>query len=297
MLDDYVLFAEVVEQGGLSAAARRLRLSPGMVSKRLTRLEQRLGARLIQRTTRRMATTEAGQQFYEDVARVLQAARDAEDRVGGVARGPSGLLRVSAPTSFGRLHLAPHMGRFLSAWPRVKLDLQLTDDVVDLMDNRLDVAIRIATPPESGLSVHRLAANRRVICASPAYVAAHGAPERIEDLVRHPLLAAAGQLPWRLEGPKGLRMLDGESLVVTNSSEVVRELCLAGVGVALRSTWDVGDDLRAGRLVALLPDYRGASDVCIFAVHPASPLVAPTLAAFLDFARNLFAEPVWDAGI
>lgn len=292
-MEDYALFAEIVEAGSLSAAARRLRLSPAMVSKRLARMEARLGARLIQRTTRRLSPTEAGQRFYEEVARILTASRQAEALVGGLGKGPSGPLRISAPTSFGRMHVAPHIGGFLAAYPEIELDLQLTDDFVDLLGQRLDLVIRIGRPVQDGLAVHRLAANRRVLCAAPAYVAAHGQPGRLSDLAGHPVLAASGQLPWRLEGCEGARTIEGRSRVVTNSSEVVRELCLAGLGVALRSTWDVHAELGDGRLVRLLPDWEGASDVSIFIAHlPAQPTAA--VSAFVAFAQALYATPSWE---
>lgn len=183
----------MVEAGSLSAAARRLRLSPAMASKRLARLEARLGARLIQRTTRRLSTTEIGRRFYDEVAAILAAVRAAEDRVGGAGRGPSGPLRLSAPTSFGRLHVAPHVGRFLAEHPEVQLDLQLTDDFVDLVGDRLDLVIRIGRPPEAGLEVRRLAANRAACSAPrPPTSPPTAAPTTLAELAARPLLAAAG---------------------------------------------------------------------------------------------------------
>lgn len=295
MLDEYALFAHVVEAGSLSAAGRRLRLSPAMVSKRLSRLEERLGARLVNRTTRRLATTEVGQQFYEDVLGILNASRAAEERVSGRAGRPSGKLRVSAPTSFGRMHLAPRLTTFLERFPDLHMELELGDAFTDLLGDRIDVAIRITAPTDKGLTWRRLAANRRVLCASPDYVARHGAPATLAELARRPLLAADGQLPWRLQGPTGPAILDGESVLRTNSSEVARELALTGMGVALRSTWDVWRELRSGALVQILPQYEGAGDVAIYAVHPQTSLVMPNVATFTAFLQDLFAAPPWDA--
>ncbi len=295
---EYQLYARVIETGSLAAAGRSLGLSPAMVSKRIARLEERLGARLLHRTTRKLSTTEAGQRFYERVVAILAASREAETLVTGLAGDPSGLLRISAPTSFGRLHVAPHLKPFLDRWPRLQVELDLSDAYVDLVAERIDVAIRVAAGIEGGLTGHRLAPNRRFLCASPAYLAEHGAPLRLKDLSRHRLLAAEGQLPWRLQGRHGPVSISGSSFLRTNSSEVVRELALAGLGIALRSTWDIGPDLRAGRLKVVLPEHPGATDVSIFAVHPASSFVPAGLARFIDHLRALYGPaPYWDADL
>ena len=206
------------------------------------------------------------------------------------------LLRVSAPTSFGRLHIAPHLKRFLDDYPRITLDLDLSDGFVDLMAARIDVAVRITPTVGGGVSARRLATNRRILCAAPAYIAQHGAPEDTAALARHQLLAATGQFPWRLTGGDGRTVsIDGTSRVRTNSSEVVRELCIAGVGIALRSLWDVSADLAAGRLVRILPDCEGSADVGIYAVSPRRPEIAPAVRAFTDFLEGLYRPmPPWE---
>jgi len=282
---DYSLLQAVVEEGSLTAAGRRLNLSPPMVSKRLARLEARLGARLIQRSTRRLAMTDIGQAFYERVADILAQVRDAEAMVAGRAGQSSGVLRVSAPTSFGRMHVAPHLKDFLDAHPAVRLELDLSDAYVDVLGERLDLAIRIGPLPDKGLVAEQIAGNHRVICVAPAYLAVHGAPGSLADLSRHHLLAADGQLPWRLEGPEGPTLVQGHSHVRTNSSEVVRELTLAGAGIALRSTWDVGGLLASGDLIRILPGWRGAADVAIHAVRPRAALVPPAVTAFIAFLK------------
>lgn len=295
MHEDYALYAAIVEAGNLSAAGRRLRISPAMVSKRLARLEARLGATLVHRTTRRLLLTEVGQAFYEDVRQILEATRAAEARVAGRIGQPGGPLRVTAPTSFGRLHIVPHLKRFLDRHPRIELTLDLDDGFVDLLGERIDIAIRIAAEPSGSLIAHKLAENHRILCAAPAYLAEHGTPETLADLGRHRLLAAVHQLPWRLEGPEGAVVVDGSSTVRTNSSEVARDLCLAGLGIALRSTWDVGPALRDGTLLRVLPDYRGATDVAIYAVQPRGAGHAPNALAFVEHFATLF-SPIapWD---
>lgn len=292
---DYALFAAVIEHGSISAAARVLRLSPAMASRRLARLEGRLGARLIHRTTRRQSPTEAGQQFYARIVQILAAAREAEEMVSRGAIQPAGALRITAPTSFGRLHVAPHLAGFLCAYPKIAVRLDLTDEYVDLIERRYDLAIRIAAQVDASMVGFRIASNRRVLCASPAYLQRHGEPGSLAELKRHQLLAADGQLPWRLEGPEGPALVTADSLVATNSSEVVRELAVAGAGVALRSTWDIFSELRSGALQIVLPPYRGAADFAIFAVHPAPTITSAAVRAFVEYLQGLYGpEPPWE---
>ena len=295
MIDsDYLLFTRVVTGGSIAAGARGLGISPAMASRRLARLEARLGVRLVQRTTRRLALTAAGEQLHRDAVAILAAAEAAEARLTGAATVPAGPLRVSAPTSFGRLHVAPHLHRFLHAHPRVDLSFDLSDAFVDLVAHGIDVSVRIAAAVPVGLEAHRLGDSRRVLCASPAYLARAGTPARIDDLGDHALLAAAGQMPWRLVSGGRRASIDRESDVRTNSSELVRELALSGVGIALRSLWDVGDALREGRLVRVLPDWEGTRDVAIWALHPRAPIVAPAVRAFVTFLAEVIDPTAWE---
>ncbi len=295
---DTALFVEVVAAGSLSGAARGRGVSPAMVSKRIARLETRLGVRLLNRTTRRLELTARGALYHTDMVAVVAAIRAAEARIMEDGAGPTGPLRVSAPTSFGRLHLAPRLKPFLDAHPNVALDLDLSDGFSDLLGDGVDLAIRIAPSAEPGVAApgfvaHRLSDSRRVLCAAPAYLEAAGTPGTVAALEGHRLLAARGQLPWRLAGPRGDLTIDGESHVRTNSSEVVRELTLAGVGIALRSLWDVSGDLASGRLVRVLPVLEGSADVGIYAVHAR---VAPTAVdALLGYLRELWLPtPPWE---
>ena len=290
-IGDHALFAAVVAHGSLSAAGRALGVSAPMVSKRLAALERRLGARLIHRTTRRLALTGAGARFHEDVVAILAATAAAERRVSGAPGQPRGPLRLSAPTSFGRLHVAPHLGGFLAAHPAVELTLDLSDGYSDLISERIDLAIRITAEVAPDLAARRLATSRRILCAAPSYLAQAGTPRDVAALDGHRLLAADGQLPWRLVGPDGAKLVEGRSTVRTNSSEVVRELAIAGVGVALRSLWDVSHDLAAGRLVRVLADHEGSADVAIYAVHPRAALIPPNVTAMVAYLVALY-DPV-----
>jgi len=292
---DYALFVAVAAGGSLSAAARSLNISPAMASKRLQRLENRLGVRLVHRTTRRLALTDAGARFRDDLDGVLAALGEAEARVTGARGEPAGPLRVSAPTSFGRLHVAPHLGAFLAAYPRIDLAFDLSDHFVDLLGERVDCAIRIAGAVPGTVVAHRLGESRRVLCAAPAYLADHGAPDRIGDLAGHRLVAADGQMPWKLVAAGKTVAIERASHVRTNSSEMVRELALGGVGIALRSLWDVGDPLRDGRLVRVLADWEGSTEVGIYAVHLRSPAVPTAVNAFVAFLRETIDPRRWEA--
>lgn len=293
MMDaDHALFATVVASGSLSAAARALGISPAMVSKRIARLELRLGTRLLHRTTRTMELTPLGEQFHRDVVELLSALEKAEARLIGAAE-PRGSLVVTAPTSFGRMHVAPHLAGFLRSYPHIQLTLDLTDSFVDMVAGRIDMAIRIAQAKGMGLDGRKLATSERILCAAPDYLARNGTPETIEALKGHRLLAAEGQWPWILARGGRTIIVEGVSTVRTNSSEVVRELAVAGIGIALRSLWDVSGELKDGRLVRVLPDYGGVADLGIFAVYPASPFVPAHVRALTDYLADLYADPLW----
>ena len=296
MMDpDHELFVTIVDEGGLAAAGRRLHISPAMMSKRLARLEERLGTRLVHRTTRRLALTPAGERLHADLRGILSALDEAERRVSGTSALIAGPLRITAPTSFGRMHIAPWLPRFLDDHPRVELSLNLSDDFTDLIDTRADLAIRITADPGPGLAARRLATNRRILCAAPAYLDRHGTPGTLADLKSHRLLAADGQMPWRLVGPKGPVTVEGRSHVRTNSSEVVRELALAGGGVALRSLWDISDALARGDVRQILPDHEGSADVGLFALQLPQPNPPRAITAFVDFLVGLYAPtPPWE---
>ena len=295
MMDpDVALFAHVVEAGSLSAAARVRGISPAMVSKRVARLEARLGVQLLHRTTRRLETTARGELFYRDVTAILSAIGIAEARVSDRDLTPQGALRVSAPTSFGRLHIAPRLKPFLDRHPLIELELLLSDDFVDVARDGIDLAIRITPAVAPELDAHRLGDSRRVLCAAPAYLVEAGSPATVATLAGHRLLAASGQLPWRLTGPDGDVTIHGTSHVRTNSSEVARELVLSGVGIALRSLWDVGEHLARGDLRRVLPALEGSADVGIYAVHPRGRLSSGGR-ALLDYLGTLWSPLApWD---
>lgn len=292
---DYDLFLDIAEAGSISAAARARNMTTAALSKRLARLEERLSVRLIHRTTRRLALTTEGQDLQTLLLPLRASLKAAEERINGkdtLIRGP---LRVTAPTSFGRMHVVPCLPRFLSENPDVQLSLDLSDEFVDLLDGNCDLAIRIGARIGPGLIGHRLGTSHRVLCGAPSYFTEFGEPQTLQDLKHHRLLATNAQLPWSLDGPEGIVSLQGQSHVRTNSSEVVRELALGGCGIALRSLWDVGDELRLGALKRILPLYQGSQNVGIYAVHaPATVLPARVTSFISTLALHLRTSGTFD---
>lgn len=297
-ITDMEIFARVVGAGSMSAAGREMGLSPAVISKRIRRLETRLGTRLLQRTTRQLALTEAGQGFYERVVTILASIEEAETFVTRRSTMARGTLKVTAPTSFGRLHIAPYLGRFIEEHGDLQINLVLSDEFVDVVAEGYDLAIRIAALDDSSLVAKRLAPVNRVLCASPSYLQKHGTPTSIEELESHVCLAAAQQVPWRLEGPHGPVSARPSGPLTTNSNEVVREAVLAGLGIALRSTWDVGPELAAGRLKIVLPTYRASDRVGVHAIYPTRRFLPAKVRLFIDFLAELYSpRPYWDEGL
>jgi DNA-binding transcriptional LysR family regulator len=294
-LEALEVFAKVVATRSMSAAAKSLKLSPAAVSKKISRLEQELGVRLLQRTTRQIAVTEAGQGFHERVLTILASVEDAEAFACGRSAEITGSLKVAAPTSFGRMHIAPHLPEFMRKHSNLSIELVLSDALTDIISDGFDVAIRIFELKDSAFIARRLANVQRVLCASPDYVARHGMPATIEDLANHHCLPAHNGEPWRLEGPDGTLTIRPEGALRTNSSEVIRETVVAGLGIGLRSTWDVGRELSDGRLVRVLPNYQGSQKVTISAIYPTRRFVPMKVKAFVDHLQELYSPtPYWE---
>lgn len=294
-LGDLEIFSRVVTTGSMSAAGRALGLSPAVVSKRIKRLEERLGTRLLQRTTRQISLTEAGQGFHARILGILAGIEEAEAFVSGRAGAMRGVLRISAPTSFGRLHIAPHLMPFMEANPELTVNLVLTDDFSDIVGEAFDLAIRIGELEDSSLVARRLAPVRRVLTASPGYLKRRGAPVTIADLAQHTCLPPHNQDVWRLEGPEGAVAYRPQGTLITNSSEVVREAVIAGMGIALRSTWDIGPELRDGRLVQVLSQYEGSRNVVLSAIYASRQFLPAKVRVFIDYLADLYGPtPYWE---
>ena len=296
-LQEITIFARVVSTGSLSAAARDLGLSPALVSRRLSGLEARLGVRLINRTTRSLHMTDEGAAYYETWTRVLAEIEEADAAVSAGRAEPRGILRVALPASFGSQHVAPLVPRFAARYPDVQLALSLSERNVNVVEEGFDLAIRIADLADSSLAARKLAPNRRVVCASPAYLQRHGAPRTPEDLTQHNCLTTTDfTMNWAYRDPDGTP----GSVRVTgryacDNWSVLREWALAGLGIALKSTWDVRRHLEDGSLVSLLPGYTFATDVAIYAVYPHRRHLPAKTRAFIEFLAESFGpEPYWD---
>jgi len=296
-LAEMAVFSRVVSAGSLSAAARELGLSPAVISRRLAALESRLGVRLINRTTRSLHLTDEGANYYDTCARLLSEIEEADAAVSAGRVEPQGPLKVALPASFGHRHIAPLIPRFASRYPKVQLALSLSDRSVNLVDEGFDLAIRIADLADSSLAARKLAPNRRVVCASPEYLRRHGLPRTPADLLEHNCLTTNDfAMSWEYKGPRG----EPGSVRVSgryacDNWEVLREWALAGLGVALKSTWDVRVQLEDGSLVSLCPGYTFDTDVAIYAVYPHRRFLPAKTRAFIEFLADSFGpEPYWD---
>ncbi|MDQ0319288.1 DNA-binding transcriptional LysR family regulator [Pararhizobium capsulatum DSM 1112] len=294
-LGDLEIFTRVVATGSMSAAGRVLGLSPAVISKRIKRLEDRLGTRLFQRTTRQISLTEAGQGFHDRILGVLAGIEEAEAFAAGRSQLAQGRLRITAPTSFGRMHIAPYLPRFMETHPALVLDIVLTDEFTDIVADGFDLAIRIGELVDTSLVARRLAPVRRVLCAAPGYITRHGAPEGIADLAHHICLPAHNHESWRLDGPEGQIIYRAEGPLITNSSEVIREAVISGAGIALRSTWDIGPELRSGKLVQVLPQWEGSKHLAVSALYPSRQFLPAKVRLFVDFLAGLYGPtPYWE---
>jgi len=298
------LFVATVRGGSFSEAARQLGYTPSAVSRQVGALEADLGVRLFTRTTRRLNLTEAGTALFEQSERILGEIDAMREAVRAVDATPRGLLRVTAPIVYGRLHLVPLLPAFLERHPEVEINVVLSDAVVDLLENDIDLALRIAALPDSSLIARRIASVERVICGSPDYLARRGTPAVPSDLCEHACLPfrfhtaanvwRTGSNVWRLEGRDGLEEISVQGRFTANNADALVIAALAGLGLILVPTWLVSEHLRQRRLVPVLGDYRvSPSDIetAVYAVYPSGRFLAPKVRAFIDFLVENVGEP------
>jgi DNA-binding transcriptional LysR family regulator len=286
MLDDLnelKTFQRVLALGSLSAAARDMGIGLAVVSKRLSTLERRAGLRLINRTTRSLSATEEGKSLLAHVERVLEDLAVAEGQLQGGRADPQGVVRVAAPISFGRLHIAPIAATLTHRFPKLQFDLRFEDRLVDVIDERLDLAIRIGVAAPSRFTVRKLADNRRILAASPAYLDQHGRPQDPEALSGHAFLRYDERdSPWRLEGPEGaIASIPAACRLRANSGDVVHDWAVAGEGIMFKSWVDVAPDFNLGRLEQILPAW-GGEPAPVYALFPSGRMLAPKVRVFVE---------------
>lgn len=282
-------FCLLVKQGSLAATARELNLTPPAVSRRLAQLEERLGVRLLNRTTRRISLTNEGEVYFANALRILGDIDEMERLVSSSRAAPKGFLRVNAPLGFGRSYIGPAISAFTKIYPDVEVQLHLTDRPVSLPDEAIDVSIRFGDIPDSRLIAKKIAANRRLLCASPVYLRATGQPTHPHDLTQHQCIvlrqndSAYGN--WRLSKGKQTETIKVHGKLSTNDGEVALNWALEGHGILMRAEWDVAKYLRSGRLVQVLADYdTPAADV--YAVYLERLNLSAKVAYFVEHLRD-----------
>ncbi|TCK38817.1 LysR family transcriptional regulator [Paraburkholderia sp. BL8N3] len=287
---DLSFFSMLSAAGSLSAAARELGLTPAAVSKHLTQMERRAGVPLVNRTTRRMMLTPEGELYLEHARRILDEIDELAELLGSAKKSPKGLLRVNATLGFGRSHVAPAISRFVVKYPQVSVQLQLSVTPPPLTDDTFDVCIRFGEPPDTRVIARRLAPNRRLLCAAPAYIARRGMPATPHDLAKHNCIGirqgdeAYGV--WKLTtGRGGARKTEAVRIsgsLTTNDGEIAVKWALEGHGILMRAEWDIRQYLDDGQLVAVLPDYD-TPNADIFAVYSQRHQMSNRIRAFVDF--------------
>ncbi|AEH88733.1 MULTISPECIES: LysR family transcriptional regulator [Mesorhizobium] len=296
-LTSMTVFANVVSEGSFAGAAKRMRLSPAAVSKHVHLLEEWLGARLLNRTTRRISLTEVGASVYERSLRILEDVEDVRTSAAESHARPTGSLRVSAPISFGALYLGKVVAEYLAAYPEVSVELVLDDRVVDIVEEGLDVAVRIAPLTDSNLIARRIAPSWEVICASPEYIDRRGRPTKPSDLQDHDCLdyaLRAGRGKWRFDGPEGEVAVKVSARMTATNGQLLRDAALSGAGIVLGPTFLLGEAVRSGWLEIVMPLFKPVGR-SIYAVYPSRRHLSAKVQSFVTLLADRFGEnPPWD---
>ena len=294
-LNSIKAFTKVVQHGSFAAAARELRLSRSAVSKYVIDLEQELGVQLLVRTTRSASPTENGQAYYERCLAILADLEEADVTVTRLQAEPRGILRVNAPMSFGTLHLGPALSDFMERYAELQIQLILSDQQIDPVQEGFDVTLRIADLPSSSLIARKIAPAHRVVCASPSYLQRRGTPQRPSDLREHDCLTyghlATGK-QWKLTGPDGEHWISIPWTLCTNNAEVLCDAAVRGRGIALLPTFIAAAELRRGSLQTILENYE-APEISIYAIYPETRHLSVKVRVFIDFLIERFGGSTW----
>tara|TARA_R110001583_G_scaffold8952_2_gene42241 strand:+ start:20463 stop:21368 length:906 start_codon:yes stop_codon:yes gene_type:complete len=289
------LFVRIATTHNISLAGSELGLSPPVASMHINKLEASLGVKLIHRTTRKVSLTQEGLEFLPHAEEVLNVIDTARASVGAGSFTPQGTIRVTAPSSFGRMHIVPGLKGFIKAYPELKIDLRQSDSVVDMVDGGFDIAIRNASLNDSTLVARKLAVDKRMIFASPEYIKKFGEPLVPNDLLNHQCINLIGIDTWVFDTPGGPVKIKGKGSIRIDNGESVRDACVNGMGLTLSSLWCVYEEVKKGNLVQVLKDYPLISDTAIWAVYPSSRLLAPKVRVFIEYFKDYFGEvPYWE---
>lgn len=293
---DMAAFVRVVEKGGFSPAARELGLTPSAISKLVTRMESRLGVRLLNRTTRRLALTPEGEAFFHRAQRILADIEEAENEVARFRARPRGKLRVNVGTAFGYHQLVPALPEFLARYPEMEVELTMTDRIVDLVEEGADVGLRTGHLADSSLVSRKICDMERVICASPAYLERHGRPGKPEDLLGHNCLVIAGTPQfqrWPFRFPEGVREVAVAGNVSASNAETLVQLAVNGLGIIRLADVVVGEAIAQGRLECVLADSHHVEPLPLHAVFPHGRHRSPRVAALVEFLLEKFSDAPW----
>lgn len=285
-LQDVSLFLVITETRSLTQAAKRLNISSMAVSRRLASLEQELGTRLMQRTTRSVSLTQEGVEFMPYARALIEAESGARALFSPSTQGVSGLLRITAPSGFGRRNILPLVPELLSDNPALSIDLQLSEDVVDIVGKGIDMAIRIAPLKDSTLIARKIADNPRIVCASPGYLKANGIPQSLDDLTQHNCLRLSSVPQWIFERDNDPIRVGVEGRFISDNVEGVRELCIQGLGIAQLTRWDVQKEIREGSLVELALADAWPQALSIWAVLPTTRYLPLRVSTFIEKLKS-----------
>lgn len=283
--NEMAIFAKVVDAGSYTRAADKLGLPKSTVSRKISQLEERLGVRLLHRTTRAIKPTEMGKAYYNHCSQMVAEAEEAQRSIHQLQAEPSGLLRITAPVAFGSSFLVETVQSFLALYPQVRMDVMLDNKVLDLVEDEIDVAFRVGPMSDSSLVARNLGTIRMIMCASPSYVKKNGAPKTIADLNKHSCIML-NNVPWVLQGPGGGRVdVDVDSRLLINDMETTKRVLVDGYGVGLLPITMACDEIERGQLVQVLPDYH-FPDRDIYLVYHSRRQLPTKVVAFIDFVLS-----------
>lgn len=287
-LKDILTFTTIAKLKSFTKASDSLNISKGVVTTRINDLENAIGITLLARTTREVNLTTDGQNFLNYCNEILEKVGNLDDFLDGY-KGIKGVLKIALPPYFSRHHIAPHIGEFLEKYPDLKLDIQLTENPINIIDEGKDLQVRIQIPQDENLQVAKLMSNKKVVCASSGYMKNHSMPESPNDLLKHNCIVFGENSVWKFKHKKTseiteLRNIKGS--ITCNNGEIIKELTLSGIGITLKSACDIEEEIKKNKLIILLPNYEVVNETEFYAVYPSGKNISPKIIAFIDFFQK-----------